>query len=84
MHKAAGGAPHDDGHVPGARPDVGARALRGESGIGPLRRLYEASEGWICLSLDSDEEWARLCTTVERDDLVERAPGPEAAADVRQ
>ena len=47
------------------RPQIDA----GLFGIGPLRRLYRARDGWVCLSM-VDDEWADLCTAAERPDLA--------------
>jgi crotonobetainyl-CoA:carnitine CoA-transferase CaiB-like acyl-CoA transferase len=53
------------------RPQIDAMLF----GIGPLRRLYQTSgDGWVCLSIGSDEEWRRLCETAGR---------PHLAADTR-
>lgn len=38
-------------------------------GIGPLQRLYPAKDSWVCLSAESDEMWARLCSAMQRPDL---------------
>jgi len=39
-------------------------------GTGPLRRLYEARDGWICISAEADEAWTKLCSAAERSDLA--------------
>ncbi len=38
-------------------------------GLGPLYRLYEAKEGWVFLSAESDADWKSLCTALEMSDL---------------
>ncbi len=30
-------------------------------GTGPLRRLYAAGDGWVCLSLPDEAQWAAFC-----------------------
>lgn len=39
-------------------------------GTGPLRRLYRASEGWLMLSAERDEDFTRLRNALGRPDLA--------------
>ena len=39
-------------------------------GFNALYRLYETSNGWICLAAVSDDHWKRLCTALDRVDLT--------------
>ena len=48
------------------RPEVDAEL----SGISALYRLYEAQSGWVFLGVLLDEEWAALCQTIERPNLL--------------
>lgn len=40
-----------------------------QTGHGPLNRLYETAEGWICIACNSQAEWERLCAALKRPDL---------------
>jgi crotonobetainyl-CoA:carnitine CoA-transferase CaiB-like acyl-CoA transferase len=53
-----------DGTVLGAGR-LDARQL----GTGPLERLYETADGWICLVVGTDEEFERLCDALAADEL---------------
>ena len=53
-----------------ARPTLDGQLL----GTGPLRRLYRARDGWVCLSAPGEAQWAALCLAIGR---------PELAADAR-
>lgn len=48
-----------------ARPTLDSSLM----GIGPLQRLYRAKDSWVCLSAESDDMWACLCSALQRDDL---------------
>ncbi len=48
------------------RPEVDADLY----GVSALYRLYEASDGWVFLGVLLDEEWAALCQTIERPNLL--------------
>jgi crotonobetainyl-CoA:carnitine CoA-transferase CaiB-like acyl-CoA transferase len=39
------------------RPEIDAEVL----GTGPLRRLYRAADGWVCLSLPTQAQWLAFC-----------------------
>jgi crotonobetainyl-CoA:carnitine CoA-transferase CaiB-like acyl-CoA transferase len=49
-----------------ARPRIDSAVL----GTGPLRRLYRAREGWVCLSLPDEAQWKAFCVAAGRDDLA--------------
>ena len=62
-------ANHDEaydyaGRPPYAIPDAECYGLHA------LYRLYQASEGWVFLACLFEEEWAKLCDTVGRTDLL--------------
>ncbi len=59
-----------DGSSDGERPRLDALTL----GWGPLYRLYETADGWICIAAVSEEDWVGLCRAIGR---------PELATDVR-
>src|SRR5262249_31166497 len=40
-----------------ARPVLDSEVL----GTSPLRRLYQARDGWVCLSLPDEAQWAAFC-----------------------
>jgi crotonobetainyl-CoA:carnitine CoA-transferase CaiB-like acyl-CoA transferase len=42
----------------------------GQFGLGPLYRLYETRQGWLCIACVGDDEWRALCAAVERPDLL--------------
>jgi formyl-CoA transferase len=48
--------------------------------------VYECTDGWVAVTLSSDEQWRGLCKVMDREDLVERLPTvrerARAAADV--
>jgi len=41
-------------------------------GLGPLYRIYEASEGWVFLACLRRAEWETFCKAIERSDLSDR------------
>jgi crotonobetainyl-CoA:carnitine CoA-transferase CaiB-like acyl-CoA transferase len=41
-----------------------------QTGLGPLYRLYETADGWICLAAVKMEHWDALCHALEADDLA--------------
>ena len=43
-------------------------------GTGPLQRLYQARDGWVCLSLPDEAQWSAFCVAIE---------APALAADAR-
>lgn len=45
-----------------------------QRGLGPLNRLYQTSDDWICICCEKDHEWSALCTALGL---------PELAADAR-
>ena len=49
-------------------------------GIGPLERLYQAQDSWVCISAESAEMWPRLCTAIGRPELVADARFADRAA----
>lgn len=53
-----------DGAAP-ERPHLDGLQL----GLSATYRLYETAEGWLCLAVESDEEFAALCRGVGRSDL---------------
>ena len=42
-----------------------------QTGYGPLCRLYETREGWICIVVAKDEEWRALCAAIDRPALAD-------------
>ncbi len=40
-------------------------------GIHALYRMYRSEDGWIFLACDTQEEWATLCLSLTREDLIE-------------
>jgi crotonobetainyl-CoA:carnitine CoA-transferase CaiB-like acyl-CoA transferase len=44
---------------------------REQTGLGPLYRLYETSDGWICLACVSAGHWPALCNAIGRPELKE-------------
>ncbi len=55
---------HPDGSGPD-RPKLDALQL----GFHALYRLYETSEGWLCLAAVTSEHWEHLCRVTGREDL---------------
>jgi crotonobetainyl-CoA:carnitine CoA-transferase CaiB-like acyl-CoA transferase len=63
-----------------------------QRGLGPLCRLYETAEGWLCLVVPSEDDWARLGPALGRpelatdprfaDDEARRAHADELAAEL--
>jgi crotonobetainyl-CoA:carnitine CoA-transferase CaiB-like acyl-CoA transferase len=49
-------------------------------GTGPLRRLYRAREGWVCLSAEHDDQFAAFCAATGRPQLACDARFADAAA----
>jgi len=41
-----------------------------ETGYGPLNRLYQTQDDWICVCCWTDAEWAALCHALEIDELL--------------
>jgi crotonobetainyl-CoA:carnitine CoA-transferase CaiB-like acyl-CoA transferase len=48
------------------RPRLDAMAL----GWGPLYRLYQTADGWICIAAVSEGDWGRLCGAIGRAELA--------------
>ena len=48
------------------RPDLDSQGM----GFGPLYRLYQAKEGWICIVAVRDEHWRGLCSALGVPDLA--------------
>ncbi len=40
------------------RPHLDARQM----GLGPLHRLFETADGWLCVVADDEQHWGTLCT----------------------
>ena len=40
-------------------------------GIHSLYRMYESREGWLFIACDTQEEWATLCRSLSREDLIQ-------------
>jgi crotonobetainyl-CoA:carnitine CoA-transferase CaiB-like acyl-CoA transferase len=55
-----------DGSSDGERPRLDGLAL----GWGPLYRLYEAVDGWICIAAVSETDWRSLCGAIGRPELA--------------
>src|SRR5262249_40871051 len=47
-------------------------------GWGPLSRIFETADGWVCVVADHDDEWQALCRAVERPELLTDARFTEA------
>jgi crotonobetainyl-CoA:carnitine CoA-transferase CaiB-like acyl-CoA transferase len=43
---------------------------RNQTGLGPLYRLYETSDGWVCIVVRTEDEWRALCRATGRLDLL--------------
>jgi crotonobetainyl-CoA:carnitine CoA-transferase CaiB-like acyl-CoA transferase len=41
-----------------------------QRGLGPLYRLYETADGWLCVVIPSQDHWERLCGAVGRPELA--------------
>jgi crotonobetainyl-CoA:carnitine CoA-transferase CaiB-like acyl-CoA transferase len=54
-----------DGATAAERPHLDADQL----GLGPLYRLYETADGWLCVAAVTDEHWDRLCKAIEQPEL---------------
>jgi crotonobetainyl-CoA:carnitine CoA-transferase CaiB-like acyl-CoA transferase len=68
-----------DGSVTGARPRLDGMA----TGWNALYRLYETSDGWLCIAVLSEDHWQGLCKVV--DEMTSPGPGttPGLASDRR-
>lgn len=44
---------------------------RDQRGLGPLDRLYQTSDGWLCICCDRDAEWTALCAALGQPELVQ-------------
>jgi crotonobetainyl-CoA:carnitine CoA-transferase CaiB-like acyl-CoA transferase len=53
---------------------------RNQTGLGPLYRLYETGDGWICVAALFDADWQALCKALERPELAEDRRFSTAAA----
>jgi crotonobetainyl-CoA:carnitine CoA-transferase CaiB-like acyl-CoA transferase len=49
-------------------------------GFSALYRLYETSEGWICLAAVTQDHWRRLCDAIGRTDLFTESRFTDAAS----
>jgi len=56
-----------DGSSDGERPKLDGMAL----GWSALYRLYQTSDGWLCLAAISEPDWENLCRAIGRADLLE-------------
>ena len=54
-----------------------------QTGLGPLYRLYETQDGWICIAVIKDAEWRALCATLGQPELADepRFATPDARAE---
>ncbi|MBV9661986.1 MAG: CoA transferase [Acidimicrobiales bacterium] len=43
---------------------------REQTGLGPLYRLYQTADGWICVAAIKPDHWPALCRALDLDDLV--------------
>jgi crotonobetainyl-CoA:carnitine CoA-transferase CaiB-like acyl-CoA transferase len=41
-----------------------------QTGYGPLYRLYEARDGWICIAAEGDSAFRKLCIALDCEDLA--------------
>jgi crotonobetainyl-CoA:carnitine CoA-transferase CaiB-like acyl-CoA transferase len=61
------------GHIV-RRPDhsvIGAATLdERQLGVGPLDRLYETADGWVCVAAWRDSQWAALCDALDLGDVA--------------
>jgi crotonobetainyl-CoA:carnitine CoA-transferase CaiB-like acyl-CoA transferase len=55
-----------NGSSDGERPRLDGLAL----GWGPLYRLYETVDGWICVAAVSEDDWVNLCRAIGRAELA--------------
>ncbi len=39
-------------------------------GFGPLHRLYDTGDGWLCLAVDDDSQWAAMTKVLDDDRLT--------------
>jgi len=58
------------------RPDLDSKLY----GFGPLYRLYETREGWICLAAVQEKEWQGLCKAIGQPGLAKEARFADASA----
>jgi crotonobetainyl-CoA:carnitine CoA-transferase CaiB-like acyl-CoA transferase len=65
------------GRPPRARADAQLR------GLGPLYRLYAASEGWVFLAAPGPRDFERLCAALGRQDLARDVRFADAEARAR-
>ncbi len=56
-----------DGDTVGDRPKLDEQQL----GYGPLYRLYETADGWLCVAALTDGHWRGLCLALERPALID-------------
>jgi crotonobetainyl-CoA:carnitine CoA-transferase CaiB-like acyl-CoA transferase len=59
-----------DGSTVSPRPRLDAMQL----GTGPLHRLYQTSNGWLCIDIASIDEWSSLCNVIGRTELANGEP----------
>jgi crotonobetainyl-CoA:carnitine CoA-transferase CaiB-like acyl-CoA transferase len=53
------------------RSVIGAGTLdESQLGMGPLDRLYQTADGWVCVTAERDEEFAALYEALQLTDLV--------------
>jgi crotonobetainyl-CoA:carnitine CoA-transferase CaiB-like acyl-CoA transferase len=52
-------------------------------GLGPLYRLYKTNDDWLCLAVQSQEQWERLAAAIDKPELAqdERFRSSEGRAD---
>ncbi|MBM3949454.1 MAG: CoA transferase [SAR202 cluster bacterium] len=55
----------------GAKPEP---RRMGDYGVDAAYRLYQASDGWLFLSCQDDESWAKACAALDRPELARRYP----------
>ena len=67
-----------------ARPDGSGperdRIDAGQYGFSALQRLYETADGWLCVFVTDDAQWARLCAALDAGHLATDARFADAAA----
>lgn len=66
--------------VPGGKLGANTEVDAMQTGFGPLDRLYETKDDWVCIVAKTEQEWRALCRAVDQPDLATDKRFSSAAA----
>ena len=65
---------YNSDYFEGGPEGLGRPALdKGQTGLGPLYRLYETAKGWLAVAAVEERHWLALCRAIGKPELAEEA-----------